>query len=174
MPIYSLHDRHPSLHPQSWVADTATVIGSVILEEGASLWFGAVARGDRDLIRVGKRSNVQDGAVLHADPGVPLTLGADVTVGHQAMLHGCTVEDGCLIGIQAVILNHAVIGAGSIIGAQALIPEGVVIPPRSLVLGSPGKVVRQLSDEKAAELLQSAARYVENWQRFRAGLKPLV
>lgn len=174
MPIYSLEERHPSLHPQSWIADTATVIGSVILHEEASLWFGAVARGDRDLLTIGARSNVQDGAVLHADPGAPLTLGADVTVGHQAMLHGCTVGDGCLVGIQATILNHAVIGAGSIIGAKALIPEGKVIPPRSLVIGAPGRVARELSAEDAARLIDSARGYVENWKRYRAALRAFV
>lgn len=174
MPIYALGERHPDIHPESWVAETATVIGSVIMRQASSLWFGAVARGDRDVLTLGLRSNVQDGAVLHTDPGLPLEIGMDVTIGHQAMLHGCRIEDGCLIGIQATILNGAVIGAGSLIGAQTLIPEGKIIPPRSMVLGSPGKVVRELSEQEAARWRESAARYVENWQRYHAKLRRLT
>ena len=168
MAIYQLGDDAPRIAATAWVADSAAVIGRVDLAEGASVWYGAVLRGDNDRITVGARSNVQDGSVLHADAGFPLTLGADVTVGHQAMLHGCTVGDGSLIGIKAVVLNRAVIGRECLIGANALIPEGKVIPDRSLVLGSPGKVVRSLTDEEVARLREGARSYVDNARRYRA------
>lgn len=173
MSIYALEERQPVFLGDYWIAESATVIGSVILHPNASVWFGAVLRGDRDTITLGANSNVQDGAVLHTDPGVPLDIGADVTIGHLAMLHGCTVGEGSLIGIQATLLNGAVIGRGCIIGAQALIPEGKVIPDHSLVVGAPGKVIRQLSEEDAARLRLSAQGYVSNWQRYRAGLRKL-
>lgn len=173
MALYALGERRPELHGNAWVAETAAVIGSVVLEDGASVWFGAVARGDSDLITIGKGSNVQDGAVLHADPGFPLVLASEVLVGHQAMLHGCRIGEGSLIGIQAVVLNGAVIGRECLIGAGALVPEGKVIPDRSLVLGSPGKVVRQLSDEEAAAIRLGCAQYAERAQRYRAELRRL-
>ena len=169
---YSLGDRRVEAKGEHWIADSATVIGSVVLEENASVWFGAVVRGDCDVITIGENSNVQDGAVLHTDYGFPLSIGRDVTVGHQAMLHGCTIGDGSLIGIQAVILNGAKIGRGCIIGAGALIAEGKEIPDGSLVVGSPGKVVRQLDEATQQRLLLSAQHYVGNARRFRDELKP--
>ena len=171
MAIYSIGDRHPILGRDVWIAPNATIIGDVRLGDNASIWWNAVLRGDNDTIAIGAGSNIQDGSVLHADAGVPLTLGASVTVGHLVMLHGCTVGDESLIGIKTVILNHAVIGRHCIIGANSLIPEGKVIPERSLVVGSPGKVVRQLSDEEVARLQRSAQGYVANAQRYRTGLK---
>ena len=148
------------------------MIGDVILGDEASVWWNAVVRGDNDTITIGAGSNIQDGSVLHADEGVPLTLGDRVTVGHLVMLHGCTIGEESLIGIKSVILNRAVIGRHCIIGANSLIPEGKVIPDRSLVMGSPGKVVRQLSDEEVAKLQLAAQGYVENARRYRAELKP--
>jgi carbonic anhydrase/acetyltransferase-like protein (isoleucine patch superfamily) len=171
MPIYNIGDRKPSLGRDAWVAPNATVIGDVRLGDNASIWWNAVLRGDNDTISIGANSNIQDGSVLHADEGVPLTLGANVTVGHMVMLHGCTIGEQSLIGIKSVILNKAVIGRHCIIGANSLIPEGKVIPERSLVMGSPGKVVRQLSDEEIARLLLAAQGYVENARRYRTGLK---
>jgi carbonic anhydrase/acetyltransferase-like protein (isoleucine patch superfamily) len=147
------------------------VIGDVRLGDAASIWWNAVVRGDNDTITIGAGSNIQDGSVLHVDAGVPMILGANVTVGHLVMLHGCTIGEESLIGIKSVILNHAVIGRHCIIGANSLIPEGKVIPERSLVMGSPGKVVRQLSDDEVARLLLAAQGYVENARRYRAGLQ---
>jgi carbonic anhydrase/acetyltransferase-like protein (isoleucine patch superfamily) len=170
MPVLTLGERRPRLHEECWVADNATVIGSVVLEKDASVWFNCVLRGDNDIITVGAASNIQDSSVLHTDAGIRLTVGPRVTVGHLAMLHGCTIGEGSLIGIKAVILNGAVIGRHCLIGANSLIPEGKVIPERSLVVGSPGKVVRELSDEDVARLAASAAHYVENWQRYRREL----
>jgi carbonic anhydrase/acetyltransferase-like protein (isoleucine patch superfamily) len=155
-----------------FVAANATVIGSVILENEASVWFNTVIRGDNDVITVGARSNVQDGSVLHTDAGIPLTIGAEVSIGHQVMLHGCTIGDGSLIGIKALILNHAVIGRECLIGANSLITEGKTVPDRSLVLGSPGKVVRTLSDEEVARQRWIAAHYVENARRYLKDLAP--
>ena len=171
MAIYTLGDRKPVLGRDAWIAPNATVIGDVRLGDEASIWWSAVLRADNDSIAIGAGSNIQDGSVLHADEGVPLTLGANVTVGHLVMLHGCTVGEQSLIGIKSVILNHAVIGRHCIIGANSLIPEGKVIPERSLVVGSPGKVVRQLSDEEVARLQRSAQGYVANALRYRTGLK---
>lgn len=171
MAIYSLGDRRPRLGQDAWVAPNATVIGDVQLGDKTSIWWNAVVRGDNDTITIGANSNIQDGSVLHADAGVPLTIGANVTVGHLVVLHGCTVGDESLIGIKSVILNKARIGRHCIIGANSLIPEGKVIPERSLVMGSPGKVVRQLSDEEVARLLLAAQGYVENAQRYRVGLQ---
>ena len=167
MPCFRLGDKAPTLGRESWIAPTATVIGDVRLGDQASIWWGAVARGDNDSISIGANSNIQDGSVLHTDEGVPLTIGANVTVGHLVMLHGCTIGDGSLIGIKSVILSRAVIGKECIIGANSLIPEGKVIPDRSLVIGSPGKVMRQLSDEEVARLYASAQHYVHNAQRYR-------
>jgi len=171
MTIYSLGERKPALGHHAWVAPNATLIGDVRLGDDASIWWNAVLRADNDTIAIGAGSNIQDGSVLHADEGVPLTLGERVTVGHMVMLHGCTIGDETLIGIKSVILNKAVIGRHCIIGANSLIPEGKVIPDRSLVMGSPGKVVRQLSDEEVARLRLAAQGYVENARRYRADLK---
>ena len=168
---YSLGDSLVETHPDSWTAPTATLIGKVRLEEGASVWFNAVLRGDNELILIGKHSNVQDGAVMHTDMGYPLTLGTGVTIGHNAMLHGCTVGDYSLIGINAVILNGARIDKHCIIGANSLIGEGKEIPDGSLVMGSPGKVVRDLTDEQKKLLEASAAHYVQNGQRYARDLK---
>ncbi len=155
---------------RAWVAPNAVALGKVELCEDASVWFGAVLRGDNELIRVGARSNVQDGCVLHTDPGFPLEIGSDCTIGHMVMLHGCTIGSGSLIGIGSIILNGARIGEGCLIGANTLITEGKEFPPRSMVLGSPGKVVRELSVEESDRLKASAGRYVANWKRYVAGL----
>ncbi len=160
-------DRTPEIHPTAFVAPNATIIGDVALAEEASVWFGAVLRGDTDAIRIGPRSNIQDLTMIHVDPGAPCAIGADVTVGHRAIIHGATVEDGCLIGMGAILLNRARVGAGSIVGAGAVVREGALIPPRSLVLGVPGKVVRELSEEEAAGNLASAGRYVSYARAYR-------
>jgi len=155
-----------------WVAPSAVLIGKVILEEEASVWFGSVIRGDNEPITVGARSNVQEGCVLHTDPGFPLTIGEDCTIGHMVMLHGCTIGRGSLIGIGSILLNGVTIGEECLVGANSLIPEGKTIPPRSMVLGSPGKIVRELTSEDVARFGGAAGRYVKNWKRFAAGLKP--
>jgi carbonic anhydrase/acetyltransferase-like protein (isoleucine patch superfamily) len=173
MAVYSLGDRKVAVSGNEWfVAESAAVIGSVVLGNQASVWFGVVIRGDSALITIGDRSNIQDGSGLHADPGSPLTLGRNVSVGHNAMLHGCTVGDGSLIGINSVILNHATVGRATIVGANTLIPEGKVIPDGVLVLGSPGKVVRELSREEKDDLLRIADGYVKRSKQFREQLKP--
>ncbi|MCX8087026.1 MAG: gamma carbonic anhydrase family protein [Rhodocyclaceae bacterium] len=174
MTIYLLGDKTPQIDASVWIAPTATVIGDVRLAANVSIWWNAVLRGDNDPITIGENSNIQDGSVLHTDAGVPLTVGRDVTVGHLAMLHGCTIGEGSLIGIKSVILNAAVIGKHCLIGAGALIPEGKVIPERSLVIGSPGKVVRELTDEEVARISGAAAHYVQNAARYRAKLVPLM
>jgi carbonic anhydrase/acetyltransferase-like protein (isoleucine patch superfamily) len=173
MPLYQYGDRVPSVHGSVFVAPSASVIGSVVLSENVSVWFGATIRGDNDTITLGRSSNVQEGAVLHTDPGLALTGGENVTFGHQAMLHGCTVGDGSLIGIQAVILNGAVIGKGCLVGAGAIVTERKVFPDRSLILGAPARVVRELSDEDVANLLKSAATYVDRRAQFLTKLKQL-
>ena len=172
MAVYSLGERKVVLNGDCFVADNATVVGSVVIHHQASLWFNVVARGDNDVITIGERSNIQDGAVLHADPGIPLTLGENVSVGHKAMLHGCTVGDGALVGIDAVVMNRAVIGRGSLIGAGALITEGKQIPDGVLVLGSPGKVIRELTPEEKDGLLKIAESYVQRSKLFREQMKP--
>src|SRR5215472_17769576 len=165
--LYTLGTREVQLRgSHHFVAANATLVGSVTLENESSVWFNAVIRGDNEPIVVGPRSNIQDGSVLHTDEGVPLTIGPEVTVGHMVMLHGCMIGEGSLIGIKAVILNHAVIGRECLIGANTLIAEGKTIPDRSLVLGSPGKIVRTLSDEEIARLRWVAAHYVENAKRY--------
>ncbi|MES1944239.1 acetyltransferase/acyltransferase [Salinisphaera sp. PC39] len=173
--IYRLEDRTPRLPPEGeyFVADNATLIGSVILERNASVWFNAVIRGDNEPITVGENSNVQDGCVLHTDPGCPLTIGRDVTVGHKVMLHGCTIGDGSLIGINAVVLNGAEIGRNCLIGANALVPEGKKIPDNSLVLGAPGRVQRELTPEQIEQMQHGASHYVENFKRYLKSLQPL-
>jgi carbonic anhydrase/acetyltransferase-like protein (isoleucine patch superfamily) len=171
--LYQLGERTPELHGKHhFIAPSASVIGSVILQDNVSVWFGAVIRGDNEPIRIGANSNVQDGAVLHTDPGAPLSIGSDVTVGHLAVLHGCSVGDGSLIGIKSVVLNHAVIGRNCLIAANTLITEGKVIPDNSLVLGSPGKVVRTLNAEEIAAMHANAAHYVQNLLRYADSLTP--
>jgi carbonic anhydrase/acetyltransferase-like protein (isoleucine patch superfamily) len=171
---YRLGDARVETHPQSWVAPNAVLVGKVRLEEGANVWFNAVLRGDNELILVGKNSNVQDGTVMHTDMGYPLTIGTGVTIGHNAMLHGCTVGDYSLIGINAVILNGAKIGKNCIVGAGSVVTEGKVFPDNSLIIGSPAKVVRTLEDTTAAKLAQSAEHYVENSRRYVRGLKKIA
>ena len=172
MTVYALDGLAPDVDPDAWVAPDANVIGAVTLMPRASVWFGATLRGDNERITVGTGSNIQEACILHTDMGYPLTIGADCTVGHAAILHGCTLEDRVLIGMGATVLNGAVIGAESLIGAGALVTEGKVIPPRSLVMGAPGKVVRELSDEEVQGLRLSALHYQENAARFREGLVP--
>ncbi len=170
--IYSLGDRKVEFHGDDWfIADNATVIGSVVLEQNASIWFNVVVRGDNDVITIGKNSNIQDCAILHTDPGILLTIGREVTVGHLAMLHGCIVGDNSLIGIKSLIMNRAVIGKNCLIGANSLIPEGKIIPDGSLVMGSPGKIVRTLTEQEIAGLRLTAGRYVENFKRFKRDLR---
>jgi carbonic anhydrase/acetyltransferase-like protein (isoleucine patch superfamily) len=171
MAIYSIGDRRPLIAPTAWVAPGAHVLGRIELADGASVWFGATLRGDNEPIVIGVGSNVQENAVLHTDMGFPMTVGAHVTIGHQAMLHGCTVGDGSLIGIQAIVLNGARIGRDCLIGAGALIPEGKVIPDRSVVLGSPGKVVRELTDADIARIRAGADSYVARAAAFRTDLR---
>jgi len=171
--IYQLGDAVPRIHPTAWVADSATVIGRVELGEGASVWYGAVLRGDNDWMTIGRHSNIQDGSVLHTDAGIALTIGQGVTVGHQVMLHGCTVGDNSLIGIQAVVLNNAKIGRNSIVGAGSVVTEGKEFPDNSLIVGVPARVVRTLDDAAAAKLRASAEHYVENGRRFAKGLKKI-
>jgi carbonic anhydrase/acetyltransferase-like protein (isoleucine patch superfamily) len=167
---YRLGTAQVEAHSDSWTAPTATLVGKVRLDAGASVWFGAVLRGDNELIHIGENSNVQDGTVMHTDMGYPLNIGRSVTIGHNAMLHGCSVGDFSLIGINAVVLNGAKIGKYCIIGANALIPEGKEIPDGSLVMGSPGKVVRELTEQQKKMLEASAAHYVHNAQRYARDL----
>ncbi|KAF0171759.1 MAG: Gamma-class carbonic anhydrase family protein [Rhodobacteraceae bacterium] len=171
--IYALDSISPEIAADAWVADTAVLIGRVVLEPAASIWFGAVLRGDNEEIRVGQGSNIQENAVLHTDMGYPLTIGANCTIGHKAMLHGCTIGEGSLIGMGATVLNGAKVGKGCLIGAGALITEGKEIPDGSLVMGAPGKVVRLLDAEAQARLLQSARGYHANARRYAKGLQLL-
>ena len=170
MAIYRLGDDSPRIGNRAWVADSAQIIGRVALGEDANVWFGAVLRGDNEWITLGARSNVQECSVLHTDIGFPLTLGDDVTIGHQVMLHGCTIGDGTLIGIQSVVLNGAKIGKRCLVGAGSVITEGKEFADGSLIFGSPAKVVRVLSEEQQARLLASAAHYVANAARYRQSL----
>lgn len=169
--IYALDGYAPEIHADTWVAADANLIGKVVLEEGASIWFGTTLRGDNEEIRIGAGSNVQESCVLHTDMGSPLTIGANCTIGHKVMLHGCTIGEGSLIGMGAIVLNGAKIGKGCLIGAGALITEGKEIPDGSLVMGAPGKVVRVLDAEAQAGLLASAESYRANMRRFKAGLR---
>lgn len=175
MTLYALGDISPELPEEGdfWIAPDANVIGRVILEPGSSVWFGATLRGDNEPIQVGEGSNVQENCVIHTDMGYPASIGADCTIGHKAMLHGCTVGDGTLIGMGATILNGARIGKGCLIGAGALVTEGKEIPDGALVMGTPGKVVRDLDEAARAALIESARRYRQNAARFRSGLKPV-
>jgi carbonic anhydrase/acetyltransferase-like protein (isoleucine patch superfamily) len=169
--LYELDGIAPTLAGECWAAPDAVLIGKVRLDRDASVWWGAVLRGDNELIHVGEASNVQDHCVLHTDMGYPLTIGAGCTIGHCAMLHGCTVGDNSLIGIGAIVLNGTRIGRNCIIGAHCLLPEGKDIPDNSLVVGSPGRVVRQLSEKDAAMLQRLSEHYVENWRRYGKGLR---
>lgn len=172
MPTYTLDGAAVELPDEGdyFIAPGAYLIGKVVLEPMATIWFGAVLRGDNEPIRIGARSNIQDGCVLHTDMGFPLAVGEGCTVGHQAMLHGCTVERNCLIGIGSTVLNGARIGENSIIGAHALIPEGKEIPPNSLVVGTPGRVVRTLSDDDAAKIAEISTHYTDKIERYNKGL----
>ena len=171
MPLYEFAGQSPALAEGAWVAPSADVIGDVHLGEDASVWFGAAIRGDNTPILIGARSNVQEGAALHSDPGAPLTIGEDVTVGHHAILHGCTVGPRSLIGMGAIILNRAVIGADCIVGAGALVTEGKTFPPGSLIVGSPARIARTLDDTAKAMLLASARIYVNKAKEYAVGLK---
>ena len=173
MTCYALGDLTPDIDPSAFVAAEATLIAAVTLQSGTSVWPGAVIRADNEPIVIGENSNIQEGAVLHVDPGWPLRIGRNVTVGHQAMLHGCTIEDGALIGIQAVVLNGAVIGRDSLVGAGALVTEGKTFPEKSLILGAPAKAVRTLSDEEIAGLQASARHYAKRAQHYKQSLRPL-
>ena len=173
MALYELDGVQPQMGAGAWVGDSAQVMGNVVLAENASVWFGAVLRGDTETLSIGRNSNVQDLSVLHADAGCPLTIGENVTIGHQVMLHGCTIGDNSLIGIQAVVLNNAKIGRNSIVGAGSVVTEGKEFPDNSLIIGSPAKVVRVLDDAAADKLRQSAEHYVDNARRFARGLKKI-
>ena len=170
MAVFALEGISPQLGANVWVADSARVIGNVILGEQASVWFNAVLRGDNEPISIGARTNIQDSCVLHTDPGVPLTIGADVSIGHMAMLHGSSIGEGSLIGMNATLLNRSVIGKHCLIGAKTLSPEGKVIPDRSLVVGTPGRIIRELTDEEVARLAASTAAYIRQAARYRTGL----
>jgi carbonic anhydrase/acetyltransferase-like protein (isoleucine patch superfamily) len=174
MALYQLDEFVPQLADGAWVADSAQVIGNVVLAEDANVWFGAVLRGDNEALRIGRGSNVQDGTVMHTDMGYPLTIGDKVTIGHQVMLHGCTVGDGSLIGIHAVVLNGAKIGRHCLVGAGSLVPEGKEFPDGSLIVGTPARVVRQLTPEQIEGLERNAEHYVENARRYKAGLRKLA
>ena len=175
MTAYRLGDREPTLPPEGeyWIAPNAVVAGHVILKKNASVWFGAVLRGDNEPITIGENSNVQDNSVLHTDIGEPLTVGDNVTIGHMVMLHGCTIGDGTLIGIGSIVMNGAKIGRNCLVGAGALVTEGKEFPDGSMILGSPAKVVRELAPEQAARMGLGAQNYVRNWQRFKAGLSAI-
>ncbi|WP_411881209.1 gamma carbonic anhydrase family protein [Polaromonas sp. YR568] len=174
MALYQLDNLTPTVHESAWVADSAQVLGNVHLAEDSSVWFGVVIRGDTDTISVGRGTNIQDNSVLHADRGMPLTIGDNVTVGHQVMLHGCTIGEGSLIGIQAVVLNGAKIGKNCLVGAGSLVTEGKEFPDGSMILGSPAKAVRQLSPEQIEGLKMSAKHYVDNARRYKTGFKKIA
>ena len=171
MPLYEIDGLKPIVPEGSWVAPSADLIGDARLGDGVGIWFGAVIRADNTPIIVGDRTNIQEGAMLHSDPGIPLTIGSDCTVGHHAILHGCTLGDRVLVGMGAVVLNHAVIGDDCLIGAGALVTEGKTFPPGSLIIGSPAKAVRELSPDVIAALKQSAAGYADRQQRFAQKLR---
>lgn len=173
MALHALDGAIPSVDATAWIAPDAAVIGTVSLKANASVWFGAVLRGDNEPIEIGENSNIQDLCVLHTDPGCPCIVGAGVTVGHRAILHGCRIADNCLIGMGAVILNGAEIGRNCLIGAHALVPEGKTIPDNSLVMGAPGRIVRTLDDEALRKIAASAERYVANSRRYANGLEDL-
>jgi carbonic anhydrase/acetyltransferase-like protein (isoleucine patch superfamily) len=168
--IYKLGDAAPTIHESVFVADTATIIGRVTLEENSSVWFGAALRGDNEPIVLGRGSNIQEGAVLHTDPGFPLTIEANVTIGHQAMLHGCTIKEGALIGIQAVVLNGAVIGRNCLVGAGAVVTEGKTFPDNTLILGAPAKAVRELTEADIAQMQAGTRGYADRREFYKAQL----
>ncbi len=167
MALYRLGERVPTIADSAYVHETATVVGSVVLGDQVSVWPQAVIRADTETITIGARSNVQDGAILHADPGVPLTIGDDVTIGHQVMLHGCTIGDGSLIGIQAIVLNNAVIGRGCLVGAGALVTEGKVFPDNVMIVGSPARVIRELTPADVERVRHGAGHYVAEAENYR-------
>jgi carbonic anhydrase/acetyltransferase-like protein (isoleucine patch superfamily) len=173
MAIYELDGVKPQCDADSWVAENAVVIGNIVMKRGASVWFGATVRGDNDPITIGENSNIQDGSVLHTDVGQPLDIGANCTIGHMVMLHGCTIGENTLIGIGSIILNGAKIGKNCLIGANSLITEGKVIPDGSMVMGAPGKVVRELTEQQVQTITGSAHHYAENWKRYARGLRRL-
>ena len=174
MAIYQLDDLTPTVHPSAWVADNAQVIGRVMLAEDTSVWFGVIIRGDNDPITVGRGTNIQENSVLHTDHGKPLVLGENVTVGHQVMLHGCTVGNNSLIGIGAIVLNGAKIGNNCLVGAGSLVTEGKEFPDGSMIIGSPAKAVRMLSPEQIEGLKMSARHYIDNARRYKTGTKGLL
>jgi carbonic anhydrase/acetyltransferase-like protein (isoleucine patch superfamily) len=174
MPIYALGDKHPQLADSVWIAPNATVIGDVHLGRNVSIWWNATLRGDNDPITIGHDTNIQDGSTLHTDDGIPLLIGAGVTVGHMVTLHGCTIGDGCLVGMGAIVLNRAVVGRECLIGAGSVIPEGKEIPDRSLVIGTPGRVIRQLTDEDVARIRESTQHYLAHARQYRNQLKLIV
>ena len=165
--IYDFEGHTPKIDTDSWVAGNATIIGKVELKKNSNIWFNSTLRGDEEPIVVGEGTNVQDGSVVHTDPGCPVIIGKNVTIGHLVMLHGCIIEDDCLIGIGSTILNKAKIGKNSIIGANALVTENKIIPERSLVLGSPGKIVRQVSDKEIESIKENARHYVETFRKYK-------
>jgi len=173
MPIYEIDGRRPTLPADGdyYVAEDATLIGSVSLGPGATVWFGTVVRGDNERIEIGAGSNVQDNSTLHADPGIPLLIGRNVTVGHNVILHGCTIEDNVLIGMGAIVMNHAIIRTGSIVGAGAVVTEGKEFPAGSLIVGAPARVMRELKPEDQAMLARPAAGYAAKGKMYKAGLK---
>ncbi|MBJ3776314.1 gamma carbonic anhydrase family protein [Acuticoccus mangrovi] len=173
MALYSLEGVSPDLHIASWAAPTAVLIGRVRLLADASVWWGAVVRGDNEWIEVGEGANIQDNTVCHTDAGAPLTIGAGATVGHSVILHGCTIGEGSLVGMGATVLNHAVIGKNALVGANALVPEGKVIPDGVLALGAPAKVIRELTDEEIAGIAKGSEHYVANWKRYKAACLPI-
>lgn len=173
MPIYQFADHKPDIDPSAFVAAEATVIGDVVLRANSSVWHGAIIRADNATITVGEGSNIQDGAVLHADEGCPLTIGDHVTVGHQAMLHGCTIGEGTLVGIQAVVLNNAIIGKNCLIGAGAVVTEGKEFPDNSLIVGAPGRLVRQMSPEQVVKVRHNAEHYAAHQKEYRGKLRRL-
>ena len=174
MAVFELDGVAPRLGASAWVADSAQVIGNVELGDGANVWFGAVVRGDNEAVRIGRRTNIQDGSVLHSDVGVPLTLGDDVTIGHMVMLHGCTIGDGSLIGMGAIILNGARIGKGCLVGAGSLVTEGKEFADGSMIMGSPAKVVRSLSPEQIQGLRLMAQHYIDNALRYKASFNKIA
>ena len=175
MGVYNLGGVVPELpsDDEYWIAPTAAVIGNVVLKKNASIWWGATLRGDNDPITIGERSNVQDGSVLHTDEGIPLDIGADVTIGHMVMLHGCSIGDGTLIGIGSIVLNGAKIGKNCLVGANTLITEGKEFPDNSMIVGSPGRMLRELNPEQAAMMAHGAAHYVDNWKRYARELRTI-
>ena len=164
--IYDFENKSLKSEGKNWIASSAVIIGDIVIKNEASIWFNAVLRGDIETITIGERSNIQDGSVLHTDPGCPLLIGKGVTVGHMVMLHGCTIEDDCLVGISSIVLNNVKIGKNCIIGANTLITENKVIPDNSLVIGSPGKVIRQVTKEEINHIKENANIYVENWKKY--------